>query len=531
MALLDAALNIAGAPKGNVQVLDPSTGALKIAVHRGFAEPFLDFFREVGADHVAACASAMQAGERVVVRDVLESAIFAGQPSRQVLLDAGVRAVQSTPLVASDGRVLGMMSTHFEHPHAPDEWVLRMLDILARQAADYLQRVHADQTLRQNERELREADRRKDEFLATLAHELRNPLAPVRTGLHLRREAGSDPHVKQRVMDTLDRQVTHMVRLVDDLLEVSRVSRSKIDLRKELVDLASLVRTAIETVGPTVAARGQRLEVHLPSQPVWLEVDPVRLAQVIGNLLNNATKYTDPGGLISIHGIVDGRQVSVSVRDTGVGIPSEMLPCVFDLFTQIDRTLGRAQGGLGIGLALVKHLMEMHGGSVEARSDGPGRGSEFVVRLSTAAAPRAASAPDDYPSTLSAVAAGLRCLVVDDYPDSADTLAMLLATTGADVRTTYDGTSALAEIRAWRPSVVFLDLGMPGLDGYEVARQTRADSRLREITLVAVTGWGQQEDRRRTHESGFDAHLVKPVAIDALIGYLQSLQVRSESRR
>jgi len=264
---------------------------------------------------------------------------------------------------------------------------------------------------------------------------------------------------------------------------------------------------------------------------VWLEVDPVRLAQVIGNLLNNATKYTDPGGLISLHGIVDGHQVSVSVRDTGVGIPSEMLPCVFDLFTQIDRTLGRAQGGLGIGLALVKHLMEMHGGSVEARSDGPGRGSEFVVRLSTAAAPRAASAPDDYPATLSAVAAGLRCLVVDDYPDSADTLAMLLATTGADVRTTYDGTSALAEIRAWRPSVVFLDLGMPGLDGYEVARQTRADSRLREITLVAVTGWGQQEDRRRTHESGFDAHLVKPVAIDALIGYLQSLQVRSESRR
>jgi CheY-like chemotaxis protein len=384
--------------------------------------------------------------------------------------------------------------------------------------------------LKMAEEALREADRRKDEFLATLAHELRNPLAPVRNSLHILRLAGADAAAQKQIVDMMERQVNHMVRLVDDLLEVSRITRGKIDLRKEVVDVAAVVRSAVETAGPVVEGAGHQLAISLPPEPVLLEADPVRLAQVVVNLLNNAAKYTEAGGQIWLTARREAGQVALSVRDTGTGIPAEMLPRVFDMFTQVDRTLGRAQGGLGIGLALVRSLVQMHGGSVEARSDGPGRGSEFTVRLPLARSDVRRASENDGVAKSSAALAGRRILVVDDNRDAADSLAMLLRFMGAEVLTAYDGPSALEVVRVHRPAVVFLDLGMPGMDGYAVAAQVRREPQYQDVTLIALTGWGQEEDRRRSREAGFDDHLTKPPDIGALEQLLSPLSVEGQGQ-
>ncbi len=370
--------------------------------------------------------------------------------------------------------------------------------------------------LKQVEDELREGDRRKDEFLATLAHELRNPLAPIRNSLHVLRLAGSGPDTG-RVHEMIDRQVNHLIRLVDDLLEVARITSGKIDLRRERVDLVDVARAAIETGRPAIEGARHRLEVSLPAEPLVLEADAVRLAQVLSNLLNNAAKYTEASGTIWVRAERQGRWATLSVRDTGVGIPPAMLPRVFDLFTQVDRTLGRSQGGLGIGLALVKRLVEMHGGSVEVQSSGWGAGSEFTVRLPLAT-PRAVepvseTRPDE---SLPGSAARRRLLVVDDNRDAADSLALLLRLHGVEVLVAYDGASALEKVRAFRPEIALLDLGMPGLDGFQVASRIRKERDLDGVVLVALTGWGQPEHRRQSSEAGFDHHLVKPVELGDL---------------
>jgi two-component system CheB/CheR fusion protein len=328
----------------------------------------------------------------------------------------------------------------------------------------------------------------------------------------------------------MERQVQHLVRLVDDLLEVSRVTRGKIELRKERVELAAIVQSALETSRPLIEEAGHDLTVSLPSEPVYLEADPTRLAQVFLNLLNNAAKYTDPGGRIWLTAELAGNEVLVRVRDTGIGIPADMLPRVFDLFTQADRTLERSQGGLGIGLSLVRSLVEMHGGTVAAHSDGPGKGSEFIVRLplllpgeqgewSTVGHGVVAGALLGAPrSTLG------RILVVDDNCDAADSLGLLLEYLGHEVQVAHDGPSALAASRTQRPAVVLLDIGMPGMDGYEVARELRARPELEGLVLIALTGWGQEEDRQRTRAAGFDHHLLKPVDLAAIQGLLASLE-------
>ena len=360
---------------------------------------------------------------------------------------------------------------------------------------------------------LRVADRRKDEFLATLAHELRNPLAPIRNSLHMLRLAGSSDPAVERVRETMERQVNHMVRLVDDLLEVSRITRGKIELRKERVELAAVIRSAVETSQPLIDSARPQLALSIPSEPLTLEADPVRLAQVFANLLNNAAKYTDGAGQIWLTARRDGRAVAVSVRDTGIGIPADMLPRVFEMFTQMDGSRRRSQGGLGIGLTLVQSLVELHGGTVTAASDGPGKGSEFVVRL-----PLAESAADDTarPQSSARLRLPLRVLVVDDNHDAADSLGMLLKCFGAEVHIVYDGPAALQAMAVYRPVAAFLDIGMAGMDGNEVARRIRQQPEFRDVMLVAVTGWGQAEDRRRTRAAGFDYHLVKPTDADAL---------------
>jgi PAS domain S-box-containing protein len=365
---------------------------------------------------------------------------------------------------------------------------------------------------------LKEADRRKDEFLAMLAHELRNPLAPVLNALHLLTMPGADAAVVGRARDVMKRQVHHLVRLVDDLLDVSRIMRGKIELRKEPVDLADVVARAVEAAQPVIESRGQELTVRLPPEPVRLEADPVRLAQVVGNLLNDSAKFTAGAGRIELTAAREGEEVVVRVRDTGVGIPTDLLPQVFDAFVQADRSLDRSQGGLGIGLTLVRRLVELHGGRVEAHSAGPGRGSEFVVRL-PALPPQAAGARAGAGGRGAEAAPAVprrRVLVVDDNANTADSLALLLRLAGHDVRVAHDGSSALEAARAERPDAVFLDLGMPGMDGYEVARRLRQESGLEGVRLVALTGWGKDEDRRRTREAGFDQHLVKPADLPAV---------------
>jgi signal transduction histidine kinase len=367
--------------------------------------------------------------------------------------------------------------------------------------------------------ERQQADERKDRFLATLAHELRNPLAPIRNSMSLLRLAGGGENA-DAIYGILERQIDHMVRLVDDLMEVSRITRGKIELRKAPVDLAESIAVAVETSRPLIDAAQHDLQVSLPDERMVLQADGMRLAQVFSNLLNNAAKYTDAGGRIAIAARREGHAAVVTVSDNGVGIPADALPRVFEMFAQVDAGDSRAQTGLGIGLTIVRSLVEMHGGSVVATSAGPGRGSEFVVRLPLADRPRerassgARTAPAD--RTLP------RVLLVDDNHDAADTLGALLQMLGAEVQVVYDGPSALDAIAAFRPSVVVLDLGMPGMDGYEVARRVR-EHHPKLPVLIALTGWGQERDRQLTAAAGFEHHLVKPVGLDTLKTVLASV--------
>jgi PAS domain S-box-containing protein len=370
------------------------------------------------------------------------------------------------------------------------------------------------------EQALQEADRRKDRFLATLAHELRNPLAPIRNSLHILRMGVSDGTTEQ-VHEMMERQVNHMVRLVDDLLEVSRITRGQIELRKAPLDLAVVIQNAVETSRPLIEAAGHSLEISLPSEPILLIADAVRLAQVFSNLLNNAAKYTEHQGHIRLGVTREKNMVVVSVRDNGIGIGADMLPHIFDMFSRTNRG-AHSGGGLGIGLTLARSLVQMHGGRIEARSEGAGRGSEFIVRLPLAAegiGPVAAAETSPIANTKTPRS----ILVVDDNRDAADSLCMLLRFLGNTVHVVHDGPAALEAVKAWRPSVLLLDLGMPGMSGYEVARHIRQQPELADITLVALTGWGQEEDRKRTLSQGFNHHLVKPVDINTLQALLVSL--------
>jgi PAS domain S-box-containing protein len=497
---------------------------------------------------------------------------------RRIFRALGPKSWMTVPLAAR-GRNLGCLSlVYSDSGRRYREDDLHFAAELARRAALAVDnaRLYA---------EVREADRRKDEFLAVLAHELRNPLAPVRNSLEILRRAGQDPAVLGEALEVMERQLGHLIRLVDDLLDVSRITKGKIVLNKKPVELATVVRSAVEASQPLVDSKGHHLSVTLPTLPVWLDADLTRLAQVVSNLLNNSARYTPPGGRIElsadvigggrpdkeIHGPPDkdtrahddtvlgtqsppsstsvaglaalpasvlphapagegrpGGEVVIRVRDNGVGIPSEMLPVVFDMFAQADRPLERSQGGLGIGLTLVKRLVEMHGGAVEARSDGPGQGSEFIVRLPALSvgegnAPRAEAGVLWEEQPAAAAGQGKHVLIVDDNHDAADSLAAMLRLMGCGVRVAYDGPTALEMARHSPPELMVVDLAMPTVDGYEVARRARQAPELSGVVLVALTGWGQPEDRRRSADAGFDHHLTKPADPRALEAILASV--------
>ncbi len=431
-------------------------------------------------------------------------------PLVQLIKKFKIRAYAGNPLLA-EGRLLGTLSfaSRTRDGFSPDE-----LDFL-RTISHYVTVAYERLRLVQ---ELRDHDRRKDKFLATLAHELRNPLAPIRNSLQILKLAGADAATLEQSRQMIERQVHHLVHMVDDLLDVSRVMRGKIELRKERVDLAVVIARAVETAQPLLDDQAHVLTIDVPDDPLPLEADSVRLVQIIANLLTNAAKYTEPNGRVFLNAARQGDQAVVRVRDNGIGIAPEMLPKVFDLFVQADHAATRSQGGLGIGLTLVKNLVEMHSGKVEAHSPGLGHGSEFVIHLPlrTDQVQPGADANEVCGQAVSRKAPTRRVLIVDDNVDAAASLAILLRLKGHKVSVAHDGPAALAMVDKDRPEMVFLDIGMPGMDGNEVARKLRRQPDLERLVLVALTGWGTTEDRLRTTAAGFDYHLVKPVEPRAL---------------
>ncbi len=518
--MLAAVTELLGAEKGYIQLLDDSGSKLVMAAQRGFEQDFLTLVSEVSATDDYACARALRSRQRVVIEDVECDAAYA--PFRANVRAAGVRSVISTPLIDALGIPLGVASSHFPLVHRPAEQVLNRLDLYLRLASDFIQRCKMDQALLRSEEALREADRRKDEFLALLAHELRNPLAPIRYSLAANRKSGRTPEQQHRAEEVIERQVAHMSRLLDDLLDVSRITRSALPLKKHPTGIAFVIGAAVETARPILEAKHHTLSLDLPKEAVPLEADAVRLAQVFSNLLINAAKYTDPGGRIELQAARSQMEAVVTIRDNGMGISAEMMPRLFTMFSQAQPALGRAEGGLGVGLALARGLVALHGGSLEAHSDGPGKGSEFIVRLPAQAPP--ARIPDsEAPAAVPAASAGLKILVVDDNRDAADACAMLLELSGHHVQTAYTGLRGLDLAESFHPHAILLDIGLPDLNGYELAAKIRSAPWGRGIILIAVTGWGQEEDRRRAFEAGCDHHLTKPVSVEAVESLLQSL--------
>jgi PAS domain S-box-containing protein len=470
------------------------------------------FPADLGGPVAAGRWNVLRTGRAERVREMTEQLLDQAVPDpdhRAALRSLGLRSYMCVPLAAR-GTVLGVIT--FATTESPRRYTAQDQDLaedLARRAAVAIDNVKLL-------RGMQDSDRAKDVFLATLAHELRNPLAPVWNGLSIIKRSPGDAKRVRQVADMAERQVGKMARLVDDLLDMSRIGTGKIELKKERTDLASILRSAIETSRPHIESAQHKLSLRLPQEPVELEADPVRLAQVFSNLLNNAAKYTRPGGNIDVDATMEAQQAVVRVRDNGCGIAPEMLGNVFALFTQGSHPSEINQGGLGIGLSLVDGLVRLHGGSVEAHSEGLDKGSEFVVRLPRAdvRVPAAAALPRDTTRQGQGAATAQsrpRVLVVDDNGDAAGTLAELLQMLGSEVSVAHDGASALAQTDQFRPDVVLLDISLPDMNGYEVARRIRSAHGPRQPKLIALTGWGQDEDKRLAQQAGFDEHWTKPV--------------------
>jgi signal transduction histidine kinase/ActR/RegA family two-component response regulator len=518
--IVDAAMTIMHSQYASLQMLysqrDSSShaGELCLLAFRGFNEHAAKFWEWVRPASQSTCGLALATGRRVIATDVEKFEQMAGSEDLATYLATGIHAVQTTPLVSRDGEIVGMISTHWSEPHTPSKRDLRLFDILARQAADLIERKHAEEALR-------ESDRRKDEFLAILAHELRNPLAPIGYAAEIMKKSERITPELLWVREVMDRQVHQMGRLLDDLLDISRITRGTIELRRRPVELRDVVNAALEAARPLIEEHRHTLALDLPEEPILLDADATRLGQVVLNLINNAAKYTEPGGTIRVSAAREDATVVVRVRDNGIGIPADMLTRIFDMFTQVDRTQERMGGGLGIGLTLAQRLVALHGGELEARSDGTGAGSEFIVRLPLLEISEASEA---LPVRDETTVSPLRILVVDDNVDAAESMTLFLEQAGHDVRMATDGLAAVEVAEEFRPYVILLDIGLPKMHGHDVAQRIRQD-RGNDVIVIALTGWGQEEDRRRSREAGFDYHLTKPVDFDELNKLLRAVNV------
>jgi PAS domain S-box-containing protein len=450
------------------------------------------------------CCDAVLSRAPVIVPDVARDTRW--PQFAKFALPCGIHAGWSTPIFSAAGNVVGTFAIYYREPREPSPQDQRLLQIVTRTVALAIENTQAATALREHTAILADLHRRKDEFLAMLSHELRNPLAPIVNALQLLRiQRGSYNPTERQARTIIERQVGLLRHLIDDLLEVSRITTGKFQLRREQIAVAGIVEGAVQTVRPLIEERRHKLSISVPQEPIWLHCDAARLEQVIVNLLTNAAKYTNEGGQIWLTAEREGETAVLRVRDTGIGIAPELLPRVFDLFTQAERGLDRSQGGLGIGLSLVQRLVDLHGGTVEAFST-LGQGSEFVVRLPTTSMPSPSIAADTAPP----IGKSCRVLVVDDNVDSTESLAMLLKANRHDVRTVHDSAAALEAALDYRPDGVLLDIGLPGLSGLEVARHIRSQPTLENVVLIALTGYGLASDRQRSQEAGFDHHLVKP---------------------
>jgi signal transduction histidine kinase/ActR/RegA family two-component response regulator len=526
--VLAAAMKIAEADAATLQLLDEPTQQLRLAATTGLADALAAQFSTVGRDSNSSCGIALATGQRAVVRYAADgSAPPSGAQS--LLAEDGFVCAQSTPLVSRSGRTLGMFSTHWRTERVLAERELRFFDLLARQAADLIERIRDEQALRASEQQLRESARRKDEFLAVLAHELRNPLAALSAAAHLLGKKSQNVEVATIARDALQRQIGHMARLLDDLLDVARITHGRLQLRTECVDVRQLLEALTESMQPQFTNKQQHLTLDGETGPIFAQADPIRLSQIIGNLLSNSLKYTPAGGRIALELRMEQQRVVIRVQDNGIGIASDLLPRIFEMFAQGSHASG-GSAGLGIGLSLAKGLVELHGGSIEARSAGEGRGSEFIVTLP-------ALIPEDEASSAAAAADDavakqpLRILVADDNSDNALSLGIILEEQGHTVRTAFDGKSALEEAERFRPQVALLDIGMPHLNGYEVARSIRGSAWGQSAVLIAMTGWGQARDKEDARAAGFDHHLTKPASVEDIEAVLKLAAQGSNSPR
>ncbi len=535
--IVETAIAITGADKGNVQLLDSASGALTIAAQRGFEEPFLKFFANVRND-ASACGSAMQSGESVIVEDVTRSQIFAGQTSLSVLLDAGVRAVQSTPLLSSTGNLLGMISTYFRIPHRSSERELRLIDLLARQAADYLERKQTEdqrERLLAREQVLRAESERvsriKDEFLATISHELRTPLTAILGWSQLLGRGDLSQAQAERAMETIQRNAKAQLKLIEDLLDVSRIISGKLRVECRPVELHEIAAHAIEVILPTTQVKGVQLKVDLQPGIPTVSGDPDRLQQVIWNLLSNAVKFTPKGGWVRITLDNPPEGVRLVVEDSGEGIEPEFAPYIFDRFSQADSSMTRSHDGLGLGLAIVRHLVEAQGGYVYAWSAGKGKGAKVTVILPAQDAP-AKTPPASQPvSAERRPLYGCRLLVVDDRPDELELFKTVLRAEGAEVISANSAASALDWLREDPPDVLVSDIAMPEQDGYELIRKMRKLPQAKSIPAIALTAYARIEDRERALASGFQAYVSKPVEPERLIEVVTRVAQRAGTRR
>ena len=469
------------------------------------------------------CGQVAQSGVACVISGVQASS----EPRYEYARRCGLDAYACMPLLAG-GRVVGTLGFGRTRADPFHEDEIRFLRTLCGYVAVARERVRSERRLLEQAERLRQADRHKDEFLAILAHELRNPLAPIANAARLLKTLYPHDPALERWRSSIERQTDHLTRLVDDLLDVARLSRGKIVLRREPVNVATFVATALESVGPMFEAKAHRFDMWMPEVPACVMGDPTRLSQIVANLLGNAAKYTPPGGQIELDARREGSSLVITVRDNGPGIDPALLPTLFQLFTQADRSLDRTQGGLGLGLALTRQLVDLHGGSVEARSEGPGRGSEFVVRLPCTDGARMPREPGSAAPERRGIESR-RVMVVDDNPDAAESAAALLTLGGHEVRVAFDGIEALETARHFRPEVMIIDIGLPRMDGYELAMRLRALPETRDALLIALTGYGQSEAVRRSMDAGFDRHFVKPLDPEVLLDIVASCPPAVES--
>jgi len=514
---LRTAAAIANTDLGLLMLRDEDGDALGVAASLGFSEEGLAAVSSIRNPN-GALGMCAQGGRRARVEDVETDAAFA--PHRDAARRAGFRALHCTPLINGKGRTIGALSVYHRQPRRPSEREMDLVEVCASQATAFIENARLYDALR-------EADRSKNEFLATLAHELRNPLAPIRNAVHVLQLVlhlnGARTEESKWALDVIERQMQQLSRLVDDLLDLARITSGKLELRKDRIALSDILNAAVEASSPLIDGFGHELVVAEPPEPLFLDGDLARLAQVVSNLLNNAAKYTERGGLIRLIAERRGNEATITVRDNGTGIPADMLPLIFDMFNQGGRGADPAQNGLGIGLTLVRRLVEMHGGTVDAHSPGVNQGSELTVRLPLAPEPVPIDAAPLAQSEPAIPRSALRILVVDDNPDSADSLAALLAIPGNQVKVAYDGVEGLALAEEFQPDAALLDLRLPRMDGYEVAQRIREQPWGKGMVLIALTGWGQEEAKQLSREVGFDQHLVKPVNPAELLELVASL--------